>query len=137
MSRYISWIAVGVAAAFLVVASAAFSASATAWLAFAIAIGTLVVSAGIAYYSRSSAVSLYTAALVVLVSVWTIVASRVFSPSTVQNLALASSLAISGLALVGLTTHELEQEQALHSVEDGATRMGSRSGREAKLASAA
>jgi hypothetical protein len=41
MSRFISWLAVGVAAAFLVVASVAFAPAATASLAFAISIGTL------------------------------------------------------------------------------------------------
>jgi hypothetical protein len=46
MSRFLSWLALGVAAAFLVVASASFSSAATAALAFAISIGTLVVSAG-------------------------------------------------------------------------------------------
>ena len=40
MSRLISWLALGVAAAFLVVASVAFSPSAITSLAFAISIGT-------------------------------------------------------------------------------------------------
>jgi hypothetical protein len=40
MSRLISWLALGVAAAFLVVASVAFSPSAITALAFAISIGT-------------------------------------------------------------------------------------------------
>ena len=106
MSRYISWLAVGVAAAFLVVAAASFSLSAVTGLAFAIAIGTLLVSAGIAYLSRGSAVSVYTAMLIMLVSAWTIVASVVFSQATVDDLALASALAISGLTVVGLPTHE-------------------------------
>jgi hypothetical protein len=44
--RFVSWLAIGIAAAFLVVATAAYSLSTTMWLAFAISIGTLVVSAG-------------------------------------------------------------------------------------------
>ena len=137
MSRYISWLAVGIAAAFLVVASASFSLGATKWLAFAIATGTLVVSAGIANSSRTSAVSACAAALTTGISAWTIVASLVFSQSTGQHLAFASSLAISGLALVGLTTHEVEQEHALHSAKGGSTEMKSSTGRESRLASAA
>ena len=137
MSRYISWLTVGVAAAFVVVASASFPLGVTKWLAFAIATGTLIVSAGVAYYSRTSAVSVYTAVLIAAISTWTIVASLVFSPSTVQHLALASSLAISGLTLVRLTTHEVEQEHALHSVRGSATEMDSSTGGEARLASAA
>jgi hypothetical protein len=45
MFRFLSWLAVGVAAALLVVASVAFSPGAITSLAFAISIGTLIVSA--------------------------------------------------------------------------------------------
>lgn len=137
MTRFLSWLAIGIAAAFLVVASVAFSPAATASLAFAISIGTLIVSAGVGYSGRNSVASVYTAVLIVLVSAWTIVASLVFSQSTVQHLALASSLAISGLTLVGLTTHEVEHEQAVHSVTDSSTEMESSTGRESRLATAA
>ena len=131
MSRFISWLTVGVAAAFLLVTSASFSLGAIKWLAFAIAVGTLVVSARIAYYERASVPSLYTALLIVLISAWTIVASLVFSEATVQNLALASSLAISGFALVGLTANELSHERALQSVQNSSSK------REARLPTAA
>jgi hypothetical protein len=118
MSRFVSWLAVGIAAAFLVVATAAFSLSTIAWLAFAISIGTLVVSLAFTVYDRSHVASLVTRLSIVVISAWTIVASLVFSQSTVQNLALASSLAISGLAIVGLTAHELLDEHAVQSVTD-------------------
>jgi hypothetical protein len=137
MPRFLSWLAVGVAAAFLVVASVAFSPPVIAALAFAISIGTLVASAGVAYYNRASVASVSTAGLIALISAWTIVASLVFFPSTVQHLALASSLAISGLALVGLTVHEFSHERAVNSVNDRSTETESSSGREARLASAA
>lgn len=110
MSRFISWLAVGVAAAFLVVASAAFAPAATVSLAFAISIGTLAVSAGIAYRHRGDVPSLVLGLVTSVVSAWTIVATLVFSQGTVQSLALASSLAISGLAVVGLTAHEIEHD---------------------------
>lgn len=131
MSRFISWLAIGVSAVFLVVASASFSLGAIASLAFAISVGTLVVSAGIAYYDRTSIPSLYTALLVVGISAWTIVASLVFSQATVQHLALASALAIGGFAVVGLTANELSYEHAVQSASDSSTE------REAKLAAAA
>jgi hypothetical protein len=131
MSRFISWLAVGIAAAFLVVVSASFSVGAIAWLAFAVSIGTLVVSAGIAYDNRADVPFLYTALLIVVISAWTIIASRVFSPATVQHLALASSLAISGFALVGLTANELSEAHAAQSVGDHSTE------RESTLAAAA
>lgn len=118
MSRFLSWLALGVAAAFLVVASVSFSAAATAALAFGISIGTLIVSAGAAYVDRTSVASVYTAALIGLISAWTIVASLVFSRQTVQNLALGASLAIGGFAVVGLTGHELSLERAAQSAKD-------------------
>lgn len=131
MSRFLSWLAVGVAAAFLVVASVSFPLGAVTSLAFAISVGTLVVSAGIAYTGRASVASVYTAVLIAGISAWTIVASLVFSQPTVQHLALAASLAISGLAMVGLTTHEVSLERAAHAVKDTSTE------REGKLAAAA
>src|SRR4029077_4712806 len=95
MSRFISWLAVGVAAGFLVVATASFSLGTIAWLSFAIAVGALVVSAGIVYYDRANSLSRYAALVIVAISAWTVVASLVFPETTVQNLALASALAIS------------------------------------------
>jgi hypothetical protein len=50
MSRFLSWLALGVADAFLVVATVSFSSAATAALAFGISIGTLIVSAGECVY---------------------------------------------------------------------------------------
>jgi hypothetical protein len=131
MPRFLSWLALAVAAAFLVVVSASFSLGAIAALAFAISIGTLVVSAGIAVYDRRYLPSLVTAVVVAVISAWTIVASLIFSQSTVQNLALGASLAISGLAVVGLTAHELSHERAAQSVKDSSTE------RDGRLAAAA
>ena len=71
MTRYLSWLAVGIAAAFLVVASAAFSSPAVAVLAFAISIGTLFVSAAIAVLGRRSVVTVSTAVPRRLSWVWT------------------------------------------------------------------
>jgi drug/metabolite transporter (DMT)-like permease len=117
-SRYIAWLAIGVAGAFLIVASDAFTSLATiAWLAFAISIGTLLVSAGIAYRYRNHVPTLVTSIVTAVVSAWTIVASLVFSLPVVQNLAFAGSLALAGLALAGLTIHELSSERVTHSLE--------------------
>jgi hypothetical protein len=57
MSRLLSWLALGVAAAFLVVATVSFSSAATATLAFGISIGTLIVSAAVAFIDRTSVAS--------------------------------------------------------------------------------
>jgi hypothetical protein len=68
-----------------------------------------------------------------VVSAWTIVASLVFSQGTVQTLALASSLAITGLAVVGLTAHEIEHDYVVLP----AHRENRSSEREPRLATAA
>ncbi len=122
MFRFISWLAVGIAAAFLVVATAAFSAAVATWLAFALSVGILVISAGIGYRYREDLASLLLAGAAVAISAWTIVASLVFSQSTVQTLALASALAISGLAIVGLTTNELEHDYVVSARQEDASR---------------
>jgi hypothetical protein len=56
-----------------------------------------------------------------VISAWTIVASLVFSQPTARSLALGASLAISGLAVIGLTVHEVSQERAARSVNDTST----------------
>jgi hypothetical protein len=115
MSRYLSWLAIAVAAAFLVVDSASPAVGSVTWLAFAISIGTLLVSSSITLTDHGHVVSRVTAGLIAAVSAWTIVASRVFSQSTVGHLALASSLAIAGLAAIGLTAHDIALERAAAS----------------------
>ena len=131
MPRFLSWLAIAAAAAFLVVVSVSFSLTTIGTLAFAISIGTLVVSAGIAVFDRRYVPSLVTALVVATISAWTIVASLIFSQSTAQNLALGASLAISGLAVAGLTAHEVSHEGAAQSVNDSSTE------REGRLAAAA
>ena len=131
MPRFLAWLAIAAAAAFLVVVSVSFSPTTIGTLAFAISIGTLIVSARVAYIDRTSVASVYTTALIALISAWTIVASLVFSRPTVQNLALGASLAIGGLAIVGLTGHEVSVERAPRSAKDATSE------REGRLAAAA
>lgn len=121
MYRFLSWLAIGIAAAFLVVATAAFSLPAISWLAFSIGLGALIVSGSIALSYRQHIPTALTAVATVLVSAWTVVASLVFSEATVQNLALASGLALAGLAITGITEHELVIERAVtrSAAEDG------------------
>jgi hypothetical protein len=132
VTRYFAWLAIGLAAAFLVVVSASFtSLAAIAALALGFGIGTLIVSAAIAYRYRDHIPTVVTAVVTAVVSAWTIVASQVFSHPTVQNLALAGALAIAGLAVVGLTANELASERVTHSLEVSDER------RESQLAAAA
>jgi hypothetical protein len=126
MYRFLSWMTIGVAAAFLVVATAAFSLPVIKWLAFAIGFGTLIVSGSTGFSYRQHIPTVLTGLATALVSAWTVVASVVFSEATVQNLALASGLALAGLAIAGITEHELAMQGALvrSAAEDGKQRPG-------------
>ena len=126
MYRFLSWMAIGIAAAFLVVATAAFSLPVIKWLAFSIGFGTLIVSGSIGFSYRVHIPTVLTGLATALVSAWTVVASVVFSESSVQNLALASGLALAGLAIAGITEHELAMEGALvrSAADDGKQRSG-------------
>ena len=70
-------------------------------------------SGSIGFSYRQHIPTVLTGLATALVSAWTVVASVVFSEATVQNLALASGLALAGLAITGITEHELDMERAL------------------------
>ena len=111
--RYVSYLALGVGAAFLAVATAAFSNSTVVGLSIGIGIAMLAVSAGIAWRYRNDLPSLVVGACVALISLWTVLAALIFSKGTVDDLTFASAVAISALSAVGLTAHEVEAERIL------------------------
>jgi hypothetical protein len=122
--RYLSWLGLAVAAAFLVVASTAFAPFDIANLALGVGIGMLVVSLFITYRYHAHVATLVTGAASAIVSTWTIVASQVFSLHQVQNLTLASGLALGALAVIGLTANELSSERVVHSLTVEGARNG-------------
>jgi|Tabmets5t2r1_1033131.scaffolds.fasta_scaffold26521_2 hypothetical protein len=115
--RYLSYLTLGVVAAFLVAATFAFAASTVVALAFGLGIAMLLVSAGIAVRYREDLPSLAIGAGIAVVSAWTILASLVFSNGTVDDLAFASAIAIGALSVLGLTAHELSAERVVHALE--------------------
>jgi hypothetical protein len=115
--RYFSYLALGVAAAFLAVATAAFSLSTVVALSIGIGIAMLAVSVNITIRNRKDPPSLVVGACIALVSAWTILAALVFSKGTVDDLTFSSALAIGALTVVGLTVHELEAERTMDSLE--------------------
>ena len=133
--RYLSWLGLGVAAALLVVASTAFALFDIANLALGVGIGALIVSLFIAYRYRDNVPSLVIGMASAIVSAWTIVASQVFSLHEVQNLTLASGLALGALAVIGLTANELSSERVVHSLTVEGARNGdaSRSAEQARM----
>jgi hypothetical protein len=55
--------------------------------------------------------------LIGMLGAWTVLASLVFTGSTVTWLGFASGAAFVALALIGLTLHELLTERVVHSIE--------------------
>jgi hypothetical protein len=115
--RYISYLSLGVAAAFLVVATYAFSLSTIAALSLGAGVAMLAVSLGVTVRYRNDLPSLAVSGAIAAVSAWTIVASQVFAQSTVDDLTFASALAVGALAAIGLTAHELDTERVVHKLE--------------------
>jgi hypothetical protein len=114
--RYFSFLTIAIAAAYLVVASVAFSLASIPGNALGIGIGTLAVSLGVGIYHWRRPATVAIAAAMALVSAWTIVASQVFALPTVDNLTFASALGLAGLAVGGLVMHELDGERVIHSL---------------------
>jgi hypothetical protein len=114
--RYITNVALMVAAGFLVVATQAFGAPTAAALTFAVVIGLTIVSLYTAVGVKSIAQRVIGGVGVVL-GAWTIVASLVFVPATAASLGFAAAIAFVGLGLAGLTVHELSTERVVHALE--------------------
>ncbi len=115
-TRYLSNAALGVAGGFLVVASQAFHQPQIEWLAFAIGIIAVVLSAGIALKGRGN-VQRGLDVLTLGIGAWTIVETLIFNGSTNTWLAFSSGAAFVVIALAGLTYHELSTERVVHSFE--------------------
>jgi hypothetical protein len=115
--RYVSYLSLGVLAAFLVVATYAFSLSTIAALALGLGIVMLAISLGVAFRYRNDLPTVAVSGAIAAVSAWTIVASQAFAQTTVDDLTFASALVIAALAAVGLTAHELDTERVVHKLE--------------------
>lgn len=116
MTRYLSNLALTLAAAFLVVAEFAFSLSTAAWLTFALAIGFVAIS-GFMLVSGRGIAQRAIGGITLVIGAWTIVASLVFAPATVMWLGFASAVALVALGVTGLTAHELTTERVVHSLQ--------------------
>lgn len=127
-ARFISNLGLGLAGAFMVVASIAFSAGVTGWLMFGISLGVAGVL-GLAQLGRGRGlVQRLLDAPTATLAVWAVVASTVFSGATVTWLTFAEAIGFVALAVAGLAAHELKTERVVHMFEAGpiATRDGYR-----------
>jgi hypothetical protein len=115
-TRYLSNAALGVAGGFLVVASQAFTYPTFEWLALAVGIAAVVLSAGIALKGRGN-VQRGLDVATLATGAWTIVETLLFSGATNTWLGFASGAAFVAIALAGLTAHEFSTERVVHSFE--------------------
>lgn len=106
-TRFLTNATVALLAGFVVVASQTFATSTTAWLAFAIAIGIGVTALAVQLDRSRGLVQRGLDGATVILAGWTIIASLVFTGSTVMWLSLAEALGFVGLAFAGLTLHEI------------------------------
>lgn len=103
------------AAAFLVVASMAWSAGVAGWTAFGASTGITVIAAASAVLSRRNAIKLGHG-LVGLVALWSLVAALAFSGTALTWLVFADAIAVGVLALADLTAHEVTTENVVHQL---------------------
>ena len=116
-SRYFLNLTLACLAIFMIVASQAFALIDIDNLSLGVGIGMLLVSLALALRHRAQLASLLLGATSALISAWMIFASQVFSLGTTQNMTFACSLAVAGLAAIGLTVHELSTERVVHSLQ--------------------
>jgi hypothetical protein len=106
-TRFLTNATVALLAGFVVVASQTFATSTTAWVAFAIAIGVGVIALAAQLDRSRGAVQRGLDGATVILAGWTVIASLIFTGSTVMWLSLAEALGLVGLAFAGLTLHEI------------------------------
>jgi hypothetical protein len=115
-SRFLTNTVLAVLGGFTVVASMVWAPSTFMWLMLGAGVLAVALAGGIAMKGRGNAQRTLDGAIGIL-GVWTIVASVVFSGNVVTWLGFASAVAFVGLALIGLTLHELYTERVVHSIE--------------------
>jgi len=105
-----------VAAAFLTVASMAWSAGPAGWTAFGVSTGVTVLAAVSAAAASKTSLRLGHG-LIGLVALWSLVAAVAFSGTALTWLVFADAIAVGVLALADLAVHEATTERIVHSLE--------------------
>jgi hypothetical protein len=106
-ARYITSVLAGLAGGFVVVASQAFTSGTTAWLAFALGIGMILLATVPVLLGERKVVGLALDGVGAVLGAWTIVASLVFTGDTVRWLSFAEAGGFVVLAVAGLTLNQV------------------------------
>jgi hypothetical protein len=115
--RFLTNVAVALVAGFVVVASQAFAIAVTGWVTFGVALGILALLGVSQLDQRRGTIQRSLDAIAGVLGVWTVVASVVFSGSTLMWLSFAEALAFVAIALAGLVAHELSTERVVHTLD--------------------
>jgi hypothetical protein len=115
-TRFATSLTLAAAGAVVVVSSQTFATGTTAWIAFGIGIASLALAGASAPFGRHLAEHAIDG-LTYLLAAWTIVASLVFSGSTVLWLSFAEGAALFGLALASHVLNEVRVTAHVHEVE--------------------
>jgi hypothetical protein len=105
-TRFINAVVTGLAGGFLVTASQAFVSGTTAWLAFAIGLGLLVVAVAPAVFGDRDLAGLVVDGVSGLLALWTAVASVAFAGDVVKWLSFSEGAGFVVLALASLTVNQ-------------------------------
>jgi hypothetical protein len=116
--RFISNLALALAGAVVVVSSQAFSSNVTGWVTFGVSLGALALLAVVERDRMGDRAQMLLDAGIGLLAIWSVIASVVYNGRTLTWLSLAEGLVYVALAVAGLGLHEVEDERAVHALED-------------------
>ena len=105
-----------VAAAFVTVASMAWTAGTAGWTAFGVSVGVTLLAAASATLAKTTSRRLGHGA-VGLVALWSLIAALAFSGPALTWLVFADAIAVGVLALADLAAHEATTERIVHQLE--------------------
>jgi uncharacterized membrane protein len=116
--RFISNLALAVAGAVVVVSSQAFSSNVTGWVTFGVSLGALALLAVVERDRMGDRAQMVLEAGIGLLAIWSVIASVIYNARTLTWLSLAEGLGYVAFAVAGLGLHEVEDERAVHALED-------------------
>jgi hypothetical protein len=120
-TRYLSNLVVAVLAGFAVGTSQALAAPTFKWIALGVGIGVVAATAPFIQHTARGRAQQAIDALSTLLGSWMIIDAVVFDHGTITWLGFGAAVALVGLALTGLTVHELRTERVVHQLSINGT----------------
>jgi hypothetical protein len=117
-TRYATNIVLAVASGFVIVAVFAFSPNVAGWIAFGVTgVFVLAMTLGASLLPGRGWAQRGLDGAVAALAAWTIVESLVFDGAAMTWITFGTAVGMLGLAIAGLTAHELTTERVVHSLE--------------------